>query len=564
MPLILLALMILAYAGFFSAYTLQRHATLNTFAADLSFIDQPMSNTLHGRFLERTLGAIQAPRVAEHLELILAPLSLVYVVWNDVRAMLILQSLALALGALPVFWIARRTFNGITGEPGPADTRRAEWIALAFSAAYLLFPALGAANVADFHADPLAVTPLLFAFWYGTERRWLAMWVWAILLMAAKETLPTLTAMLGLYLVFADPALRAAWRSSTRPASVGERLRQSWRSPGVRNGLALFVVSVAWYLIATFLIVAPLARQYYGTAGPVYFESRYAFGGGLRGWLSGALGLLPEPARLAYLAGLFSSVGWLALLGPELLLLGLPVLAANTLSAYPGQYSGEQHYSAPLAAIFIIAAIYGARRLQRFVERQLPFRFTPFFTNATLISVGGVILLLAFAAGAHIDRGWTPLARPFVWPATTAHDQTLGRLLAQVPADAAVSATPAVHPHLAHREKIYVYPEMGDATYTLIDVAGVTGMQAGDAAPPSRSCLPEGSAWSTRRTASSSLRKARRAPRCRRISTLSPALQTPSRRFPSRRSSAPRFACAAMTSSTTRATGSHASASIST
>ena len=65
-----------------------------------------------------------------------------YVVWNDVRAMLILQSLALALGALPVFWIARRTFNGITGEPGPADTRRAEWIALAFSAAYLLFPAL--------------------------------------------------------------------------------------------------------------------------------------------------------------------------------------------------------------------------------------------------------------------------------------------------------------------------------------------------------------------------------------------------------------------------------------
>ena len=34
--------MILAYAGFFSAYTLQRHATLNTFAADLSFIDQPM------------------------------------------------------------------------------------------------------------------------------------------------------------------------------------------------------------------------------------------------------------------------------------------------------------------------------------------------------------------------------------------------------------------------------------------------------------------------------------------------------------------------------------------
>ena len=75
-----------------------------------------MWNTLHGRFLERTLGAVQAPRVAEHFEPILLPLSLVYLVWNDVRAMLIIQTLALALGALPVFWIARRTF----ARPGPA------------------------------------------------------------------------------------------------------------------------------------------------------------------------------------------------------------------------------------------------------------------------------------------------------------------------------------------------------------------------------------------------------------------------------------------------------------
>ncbi len=157
-PAILLALLILGYAAFFSAYTLQRHATFNTFAADLSFIDQPMWNTLHGRFLERTLGAVQAPRVAEHFEPVLLPLSLVYLVWNDVRAALILQTLALAIGALPVFWIARRAFRD--------QGRRAEWIALAFSLAYLLAPSLQAANVADLHADPFVVAPFLFAFWY--------------------------------------------------------------------------------------------------------------------------------------------------------------------------------------------------------------------------------------------------------------------------------------------------------------------------------------------------------------------------------------------------------------
>lgn len=504
LPAILLALLILGYAAFFSAYTLQRHATFNTFAADLSFIDQPMWNTLHGRFLERTLGAIQAPRVAEHFEPILLPLSLVYLVWNDVRAMLIVQTLALALGALPVFWIARRTFSD--------QGTRAPWIALAFSLACLLAPSLQAANVADFHADPLVVTPLLFAFWYGTERRWRPMWAWAILVMAGKENLPTLTAMLGLYFILTDPAvlgwvrgiprLRESRRLDpplTMPASDGaeesilsgaeprgaERSRRTPAGPrassgGAKHGLALIVVSVAWFLVATFAIVAPLARQVYGTDGPIYLENRYELGGRLLGTLGGALGLLAEPARLDYLGGLLGAVGWLALLAPEVLLIGLPVLIANTFSNYPGQYSGEQHYSAPLVPVFVVAAIYGARRLQKFFERQVPFRLTPLFTNAVIATTLIAGWLVLQAGVSQVNRGWTPVARQFQWPARTAHHATLDRLASQIPAGAPVSATSAVHPHLAHREKIYVFSEVGDATHVLVDVTGGNDMQATD------------------------------------------------------------------------------------
>lgn len=485
-PAILLALLILGYAAFFSAYTLQRHATFNTFAADLSFIDQPMWNTLHGRFLERTLGAVQAPRVAEHFEPVLLPLSLVYLVWNDVRAALILQTLALAIGALPVFWIARRAFRD--------QGRRAEWIALAFSLAYLLAPSLQAANVADLHADPFVVAPFLFAFWYGTERRWRLMWAWAILVMAGKENLPTLTAMLGLFFIASDPAFRAWLGGILRlrpaettggaplrmPANAGKSRGTEGSNGGIKHGLALFGVSVAWFLVATFLIVAPLAREYYGTVGPIYLENRYEFSGGLLGALGDALALLREPARLAYLAGLFGAVGWLALLAPEYLLLGLPVLIANTFSNYPGQYSGEQHYTAPLVPVFIIAAIYGARRLQRFIERQIPFRLTPSVTNAAIIGVLVVGWLLFSAGKAQIERGWTPLARQFQWPAVTQHHKTLERMILQIPADAPVSATSAIHAHLAHRERIYVFSEIGDATHVLVDVTGGNDMQATD------------------------------------------------------------------------------------
>ncbi len=217
-PIVLLGILILGYAVFFGAYAVQRHNTLNTSADGISAADQAMWNTLHGRLLQQTVGAVQVPRLAQHFEPVLVPLSLVYLAWNDVRAVLILQALVLALGALPVFWIARRTFAG--------EGRRTEWIALAFSLAYLLYPALQAANAAGFHAETLAVTPLLFAFWYGTERRWRAMWAWAIAAILMSETVPALTAMLGLYFILSDGAFRNAWRAPGRTA--GSRLRSAF------------------------------------------------------------------------------------------------------------------------------------------------------------------------------------------------------------------------------------------------------------------------------------------------------------------------------------------------
>lgn len=467
--LLILWLAILAYALFFSVYTLQRHATLNTFAADLSFIDQPMWNTLHGRFLERTLDDRQVPRVSEHLESILLPLSLVYLFWDDVRAILILQSLALALGALPVFWLAR----DILGRD-----RRADRLGLAFAAAYLLFPALQAANVADFHADPFVVAPLLFAFWYARQHRWRPMWVWALAAMVVKENLPTLTAMLGVYIVLREGSARRGLGSSLRRATAGLR---GDAAAGVRHGLALIGLSTFWFLIATFVIVQPLARQVYGTDAPIYLASRYIqFAGGPSGWLRAALDALREPARLDYLRGLFASVGWLALLAPEYLLLGLPVLVANTFSNFPGQFSGEQHYSAPLAAVFVIAAIFGARRVIDLAERTLPFKLSDRFSNRALFSLLAGVWLLAWSLGQQIDRGWTPLARPFQWPQRTAHHRLLDRFTAQIPAGAAVSATSGVHPHLAHRRAIYEFPTVADADYVLVDIPGVTNLQATD------------------------------------------------------------------------------------
>jgi uncharacterized membrane protein len=485
-PTILLWLLILAYILFFSAFSLQRHATFNTFAADLSFIDQPMWNTLHGRFLERTLGDRQVSRVAEHLEPIIIPIAFIFYLWDDVRAILILQTIALALGALPLYWIARELISNLKWQMANG---KYEWLPVVFVVVYLMFPALQAANVADFHADPFVVTPLLFAFWYAIQGRYWVMWGWAILAMLVKENLPTLTFMLGLYLLFSGESKsgesgnqesREAGRPISRfPDSPIPRFPASLLARRRLHGVALMAVSLIWFYMATFLIVAPLAREVYGTDGPIYLSSRYTnLGNGSGGLLAqwrGRLTLLREPDRLTYLAGLFASVGWLAVLAPEFLLLGLPVLLANTFSNFPGQYSGEQHYSAPLAPVFVIAAIYGFRRLSVFTARRTRVRWVVRYAPTALI-----IWLLAWSLGYHYLRGWTPLARDFDWPERTRHHRLLDRFVDQIPPEAPVSTTPPLHPHLAHREKIYVFPTVADADYVLLDVSGRTDAHPND------------------------------------------------------------------------------------
>lgn len=439
--------------------------------------------------MEQTWGDRQQPRLAEHFEPILVPLALLFFLWDDVRILLIAQSIALALGALPVYWIARQQFSIVNGLQSAGETSNTtsiapslissgrsvisnrqspipNWSALAFTAAYLLFPHLQAANIADFHADPFVVTPLLFAFWYATQRRWRWMWFWAGLAMATKETLPTLTAMLGLYLIFDFYRTKITNKSFSRLQPSHLPISQS----PTTHGLALFTVSTLWFLIATFLIVAPLARHYFGTDGPIYLAQRYGGEGDFSQ-------LWQEPARWRYLIGLLAAVGLLPLLAPEMLILGLPVLLANFFSRFPGQYSGEQHYSAPLVAAFVVAAIYGARRL---IDRVPPHEINgQSLKIATLI--GAALWLLVWSVSYHALHGWTPLSVRMEHYAMTPAAERLPGLIAQIPAEVPVSASAGVHPHVAHRRVAYVFPAIENAEYFLIDLTDIPGVHPNDA-----------------------------------------------------------------------------------
>ena len=184
-----------------------------------------------------------------------------------------------------------------------------------------------------------------------------------------------------------------------------------------------------------------------------------------------------EPARVNYLLGLLAAFGFLSLLAPEILLLALPVLLANLLSAYPAQYYGEFHYTAPLVPYFAVAAAYGAHRLLSLSSRLRPHvsRFAPYAIAIWLILSAGFI---------YLQAGHGPLGGRYDPTPITEHHRLLDRFVDQIPDDAAVATTAAVHPHVSHRRYVYPFPygleAPGRADWALIDVTTNTDMAPGD------------------------------------------------------------------------------------
>ena len=452
-PLLVLGLLILLYVLHFGLLSTALHDSFRTHAADLGNMDQPIWNTLHGRLLVETKkNGTEGTRLSDHFEPVFLPVSLVFLIWDDVRALLWLQTLALALGAIPIYWIARDGFY----RAGLGKTGGETW-GLGFAAVYLFFPALGWANVTEFHAVPLAVAPLLFALHNTFEERYDRVWIFALLAMSTQEHIPLLTMMLGLYI-----------------AGVQRR---------PRTGAALALVSAAWFSVATFVIIPHYAAQVYrGQGASVYFQRFGELGNTpadifrsllTRPWV--VLRIATQPDRLAYLAGLLTSAGFVAVLEPAILILALPTLGINMLSGYYAQYSGRFHYSAPLVPFFVVASIFGALRMARWLTQHIRW---PAGRRLAPSLVLGAVLVSSLAY--HYRAGASVLAAPFRWPSVTAHDRALRRFAEQIPPDAPLSATAQLFPHFTHRQRMHVFPTVADAQYVLVDVTGMNEMHPVD------------------------------------------------------------------------------------
>ncbi len=437
-PAIVWALIACAIA-FYTWLALLRHQTFGSSAMDLGYTDQAVWNTLQGRLLRFSTfenARIDLPLeqfrrtdilLAYHVELWLAPLSLLYLVFDSPITLLALQSVVIPLGAWPAFKLAR-------------DRLGSDLAGIVMAWAYLAAPAVEGAILSDFHAVALAAPLLLYALYLAEKRRFAACFLILAAAMLAKEDIPLVVLTIGLYL--------------------GLVRRQR------RVGAALAGVGLLWFLACTMLILP----HYSGLSRSPFTQRLAIFGSTPEESALNALrqpGLLLDwlarPGITSYLGGLLASGGGMSLFSPLVLLLAAPLGVINVFSTWSWTYSEGAHYSIAIIPFVIVSAVYGLGNLRDLLCRR--FSVSP---SRTITALSLIALLVS--TWHHHEIGVSPLGKGFRFPQVTSHHRLGHALIELIPAEAPLSAQSNLYPHVAHRQKAYFFPAVNDADYVFLDV----------------------------------------------------------------------------------------------
>jgi uncharacterized membrane protein len=415
-----------AFAVAFAALSIGRNRAFNTGRFDLGNMTQAIWNTAHGHFLEVTnLPGNQTSRLGSHFDPILAALAPLWLAWPSPDMLMVVQALAVALGALPVYWLARKHLGS-------------ERAGVGFALAYLLYPATQWLTLNEFHPVAFATPLLLFAFWYLDEDRLVPFALFSLIAIACKEEIGLVVAGFG------------AWYLLSR------RRR--------REGLAILVVGIA----ATVVAVEVIVPHFSGSTSSFY--SRYSEVGGSPSGIVKTLFTQPgkvlgnafSRAHLDYLGHMLLPLGLLVVFSPWLLLAALPEAALNVLSKNPYQGSVYFHYQAGLIPPLMVAAVLGAAALAR--RRPDVKRW---------LGPGIVVLALLsnFWLGAMPVWESVPYGNTFGKNKTkiTDHDEITAKAVSLIPAGAAVSATNTLGAHLSARRRIFSFPRLADASWVAAD-----------------------------------------------------------------------------------------------
>ena len=413
------------YSVTFGALSVLRHRSYHSFGFDLGLFDQVFWNSTQGRLFESTMSqALAVPHslLGDHFSPVFLLVLPFYFVFPHPETLLLVQTLALALGAWPVYLLARLKLPA--GYP------------LLWVLGYFLFVPLAYINLYDFHDVAFSVAPLGFAIYFLERGRRVPFLLSLLFTFLVKEEMALIGAGFGLYALLS---------------------KREWRlGLGVLAGSLLAFVAIVQVAIPFFAS----GRSY------PYIAIRYAEVGGspggiLRTLVSDPLRIvraLLQPKKIYFIVAIFGPVLGLSALAGWASLLLLPTLGYLLLSNYEPQYSFTSQYSAPLIPLVFGTAILALARLRESARRSV----------MTAVIASSLVFSWAF--------GDMPFSRKFdpSLYVTQSRYEAFVRELSRISPDASVSAENGFPSHLSERRFIYDYGFEGiqNADWVVLDYEG--------------------------------------------------------------------------------------------
>lgn len=309
-----------AVAVVYSVLGILRHLHFQSRAWDLGNFDQMVWH--YSRFekpgcsdlgLENGLG--------DHFNPILALFAPLYWVWPRVEMLLAAQALLFSSALIPIFLFTERRMG-----------RRCAYL---ICASFCVF--WGCQNTLhdDFHPDIFAVPVIAFALYFLDLEKWAGFLASMVLLLLVKEELTLVVVFFGVYLAINKKKL---------------------------FGFLVFALGAAAFYLEVMVLVP-------------YFRGS---GGGYPHWFYPGLGQQPseslmnimknpslvieiflsQPARIKALLFLFGSFLFLPFFS-KIVVLTLPLIAANGLSSHPGLWNLDSYYSAFFCPLLTLSAADG-------------------------------------------------------------------------------------------------------------------------------------------------------------------------------------------------------------
>ncbi|MCC3439352.1 DUF2079 domain-containing protein [Microcoleus sp. PH2017_05_CCC_O_A] len=313
-------------ATIFFACSSLRHALFQSTAFDLGIFDQAIYLLSQNQTPFSSLMGIHI--LGDHAAVIYYPLALLYKIYPDVHWLLLVQAVALSLGAWPSWSLAR--LAGLNQEESRA-------IALI----YLLYPVVFNINLFDFHPEVIALPALLAAILAARLNKLVWFCTAILLVLSCKAVLSITVAAIGFWLFVCEKKQRF--------------------------GAIALLLGVAWFLIASQKIIP------YFSGSEVAGVGRYSYLG--KSVLEIIINLILKPQLVLgkilsfdtfkYLFVLTLPVIWLLLPFSRkinlkyltALIPAIPTLIINILSDLPFQRSLAYQYSVPIVPFLILAII---------------------------------------------------------------------------------------------------------------------------------------------------------------------------------------------------------------